>query len=139
MAQGRTSWLSHQLALLGKNPTIQKAADAIVFALVLVVIVFGWTMVAVEKMVFPDYGHVHTGKATWYRAAHGMTCATRLYRRDTLVRVTYGGRSVVVRVVEAGPSRYWFKRGRIIDLSREAFIYLCGRDRGPIDVVVEPY
>jgi rare lipoprotein A len=45
-----------------------------------------------------------------------VTAAHRAYPFGTRLRVTYAGRSVVVRVNDRGP----FVRGRIIDLSRAA-------------------
>jgi rare lipoprotein A len=47
---------------------------------------------------------------------HAMTAAHRFYPFGTMLRVTYAGRSVVVRVNDRGP--FW--RGRTIDLSRGA-------------------
>jgi rare lipoprotein A len=71
-----------------------------------------------------------TGKASWYgpgfhgrKTASGerfnqwaMTAAHRSYKFGTLVRVTYKGKSVIVRINDRGP----FTRGRIIDLSKGA-------------------
>ncbi|MFB0490177.1 rare lipoprotein A [Methylobacterium sp. OAE515] len=65
--------------------------------------------------------------ASWYgsgrRTANGehfvpdgLTAAHRTLPFGTLVRVTYGGRSVVVRINDRGP----FIAGRAIDLSRGA-------------------
>lgn len=47
---------------------------------------------------------------------HAMTAAHRGYPFGTRLRVTYSGRSVIVRVNDRGP----FVRGRTIDLSRGA-------------------
>jgi rare lipoprotein A len=72
---------------------------------------------------------VQTGIASFYgresgpRTASGerfdpdaMTAAHRTLPFGTLVRVTYQGRSVVVRINDRGP----FVRGRVIDLSEGA-------------------
>lgn len=70
------------------------------------------------------------GGASWYgpgfngnRTANGeifnqndMTAAHKTIKFNSLVRVTYQGRSVVVRINDAGP----FVRGRVIDLSKAA-------------------
>lgn len=70
------------------------------------------------------------GGASWYgpgfngnRTANGerfnqndMTAAHKTIKFNSLVRVTYQGRSVVVRINDAGP----FIRGRVIDLSKAA-------------------
>ncbi|WP_083374463.1 septal ring lytic transglycosylase RlpA family protein [Methylobacterium sp. C1] len=65
--------------------------------------------------------------ASWYGTGHrtangerfvpdGLTAAHRTLPFGTLVRVTYGARSVVVRINDRGP----FIAGRAIDLSRGA-------------------
>jgi rare lipoprotein A len=46
----------------------------------------------------------------------GMTCAHRSLPFGTKLRVTHGGRSVVVTVNDRGP----FVRGRVLDLSTGA-------------------
>ena len=70
------------------------------------------------------------GGASWYgpgfhgrQTANGerfdqnaMTAAHKTIKFNSLVRVTYNGRSVVVRINDAGP----FIRGRVIDLSKAA-------------------
>jgi rare lipoprotein A len=71
----------------------------------------------------------HAEVASWYGAESGnrtasgerfvpgrMTAAHRTLPFGTLVRVTYRGRSVVVRINDRGP----FVRGRVIDLSPAA-------------------
>ena len=93
----------------------------------------------------PDSSHVTAGKtsgnyqgtgatfggiASWYgNQFHGrptasgeifnendFTCASRTLPFGTLLRVTYGGRNVVVRVTDRGP----YVGGRILDLSKAA-------------------
>jgi rare lipoprotein A len=79
--------------------------------------------------VAPAQAQVQTGLASFYgresgpRTASGerfdpnaMTAAHRTLPFGTLVRVTYQGRSVVVRINDRGP----FVRGRVIDLSEGA-------------------
>ncbi|MDH2313319.1 septal ring lytic transglycosylase RlpA family protein [Methylobacterium brachiatum] len=69
----------------------------------------------------------HAEVASWYGSGHhtangerfapdGLTAAHRFLPFGTRVRVTYGGRSVVVRINDRGP----FIAGRAIDLSRGA-------------------
>lgn len=69
----------------------------------------------------------HAETASWYSsglrtangerfAPDGLTAAHRTLPFGTLVRVTYGARSVVVRINDRGP----FIAGRAIDLSRGA-------------------
>jgi rare lipoprotein A len=71
--------------------------------------------------------HAETCRASWYfegaRTANGerfrpdgLTAAHRTLPFGTTLRVTYGGRTVVVRVNDRGP----FVRGRCLDLSRGA-------------------
>ena len=50
---------------------------------------------------------------------------------NSLVRVTLGPKSVVVRINDRGPNK---KLGRAIDLSREAFSRLADTDAGLINV-----
>jgi rare lipoprotein A len=47
---------------------------------------------------------------------HALTAAHKTLKFGTLVRVTYKGRSVVVRINDRGP----FTKGRTIDLSKAA-------------------
>jgi len=74
-------------------------------------------------------GHTFSGMASYYgsesgsRTASGqrmnsnaMTCAHRSLPFGTKLRVTHGGRSVVVTVNDRGP----FIRGRVLDLSTGA-------------------
>lgn len=83
--------------------------------------------------------------ASWYgfesgtRTASGerfnpraMTCAHRTLPFGTLLRVTYQGKSVVVRVNDRGP----FIKGRTLDLSLGAAraIGLTARGVGPVSV-----
>lgn len=69
----------------------------------------------------------HAETASWYGSGHrtangerfnpaGLTAAHRSLPFGTRVRVTYGARSVVVRINDRGP----FIAGRTIDLSRGA-------------------
>lgn len=69
----------------------------------------------------------HAETASWYGSGHrtangerflpdGLTAAHRTLPFGTRVRVTYGARSVVVRINDRGP----FIAGRAIDLSRGA-------------------
>ena len=71
--------------------------------------------------------YAQTCRASWYfegaRTANGerfnpdgMTAAHRTLPFGTKVRVTYRGKSVVVRISDRGP----FVRGRCIDLARGA-------------------
>ncbi len=73
---------------------------------------------------------IKNGKASWYggkfhgrRTANGeifnqyeLTAAHKTLPFNSLVRVSYKGRSVVVRINDAGP----YAGGRVIDLSRRA-------------------
>ena len=74
-------------------------------------------------------GHSFSGMASYYgnesgsRTASGarfnqnaMTCAHRSLPFGTKLRVSHGGRSIIVTVNDRGP----FVRGRVIDLSRGA-------------------
>ena len=96
-----------------------------------------------------DSGYVNTGVsfsgiASWYeigtRTANGeafnpnaMTAAHPSLPFNTLVRVTFNGRSVVVRINDRGP----FTGGRIIDLSRGSAEVIGLRSAGIGTVRVE--
>ena len=66
-----------------------------------------------------------------------MTCAHRSLPFGTRLRVTHGGRSVVVTVNDRGP----FVRGRVLDLStgaaRAIGLTAAGVDRGTAEVASE--
>jgi rare lipoprotein A len=65
------------------------------------------------------YGSAHHGRKTASGERfdmHAMTAAHRSYPFGTKVRVTYRGKSVVVRINDRGP----FAGGRCIDLSAGA-------------------
>ncbi len=57
----------------------------------------------------------------------------------TLVRVTNlaNGKSVVVRINDRGPARRLVKRGRVIDLSKGAFMRIANLKEGVIKVKLE--
>ena len=61
---------------------------------------------------------------------YAMTTAHRSLPFGTRLRVTYGGRSVIVNVNDRGP----FVGGRSLDLSYAAFTALAPASRGHIDV-----
>ena len=67
---------------------------------------------------------------------HAMTAAHRSLPFGTLVRVTYQGRSVVVRITDRGP----FVKGRDIDLSLGACraIGLVEAGVGPVAIEIAP-
>ena len=56
----------------------------------------------------------------------------------TLVKVTNAenGRSIVVRITDRGPAR-WFRKRRAIDLTRRAFAEIAPLRQGLVPVVVE--
>ena len=85
----------------------------------------------------PNYRHVRTGKASWY-AGSGLVAACRYYKPGTWVLVKYGNARVTVKITSAGPAWRFFRRRRIIDLSRSAFNYLEKPNKGLIPVTIEP-
>lgn len=98
-----------------------------------------------------------TGQASWYSTKEcrtrknpkcltasgeplddtAMTCAMWNVPMGTRLRVTAGGRSVIVRVNDRGPAMRLVAQGRIVDLSKAAFARLADTRRGVIDVTVE--
>jgi rare lipoprotein A (peptidoglycan hydrolase) len=87
------------------------------------------------------------GGASWYgpgfhgrKTANGekfnqndMTAAHKTIKFNSLVRVTYKGKSVIVRINDAGP----FIKGRVIDLSKAAAQELGLIDAGHGQVQIE--
>jgi rare lipoprotein A (peptidoglycan hydrolase) len=88
------------------------------------------------------------GGASWYgpgfhgrKTANGekfnqnaMTAAHKTIKFNSLVKVTYKGKSVVVRINDAGP----YIRGRVIDLSKAAAkeIGLIAAGHGPVKLEI---
>jgi rare lipoprotein A len=79
----------------------------------------------VERCVASHYGYDYQGNAR--SAAH------KTAPKGSSLRVSYGGRSVVVTVTDRGP----YVAGRCVDLARSAFAQLASPGRGTIPVVVE--
>lgn len=65
-----------------------------------------------------------------------MTCASWDYPFGTRLRIVYKARSIVVTVTDRGPAKRLCRKGRKLDLSREAFRRLAPIDRGLIRVDV---
>ncbi len=98
---------------------------------------------------------VWEGKASWYsqkdpgvrpRTANNevfddgaLTCAMWGVPFNQKIRVTNlsNGKSVVVRVNDRGPHYRYLRRGRIVDLTKEAFSRISPLKAGLIDVAVE--
>lgn len=93
-------------------------------------------------------GFEDSGEATYYAAKyqgrrtasgeifnqHAMTAAHKRLPFGTKVKVTNvaNGKSVIVRINDRGP----FVRGRIIDLSRDAFKRIASLHHGVIEVTI---
>ncbi|MDR1774939.1 MAG: septal ring lytic transglycosylase RlpA family protein [Actinomycetes bacterium] len=80
-----------------------------------------------QQTIYVGTGVTFEGLATWYGVGTGtasgerfnpnaLTCAHKTLPFGTLVRVTYKGKSVVVRVNDRGP----YGKGRVIDLTVRA-------------------
>lgn len=94
-----------------------------------------------------------SGLAAWYGEEHRgrlmangqpfdpeqLTAASWFYPLGTKIRVTAAGstNSVEVVITDRGPARQYLHRGRILDLSREAFERLGSCDLGVIEVRVD--
>lgn len=83
-----------------------------------------------------------TGLASWYSAAADvtgdLTCAMRSADFGKMYRVcnVQNNACVVVRHTAWGPSWVVFRQGRVIDLSKEAFVRISDLSRGVIRVTV---
>lgn len=106
-------------------------------------------LLALLAIFTPAQAQCITGEATYYHdkyvgrpMANGqpfsqtaLTMACWDYPLGTVVRVTYGRRSVVCVVTDRGPAR---RTGHRFDLSREAFRRLENPKKGVIKVTVTP-
>ena len=98
---------------------------------------------------------IQFGKASWYsrqspginkRTANNeifndqaLTAAMWNVPFQQLIKVTNldNGKSVIVRVNDRGPHRRFVRRGRVIDLSRQAFVQIASPRKGLINVQLE--
>ena len=103
----------------------------------------------------PHRATVRVGKASWYskrspginsRTANNeifddrqMTCAMWGVAFNQKLRVTNraNGKSIIVRVNDRGPHRRYVRKGRIIDLTKQAFQEIASLKKGIIDVEIE--
>lgn len=68
-----------------------------------------------------------------------LTCASWDYKFGTLLKVTNlaNGKSVIVEVTDRGPAKRLYRKGRILDLSKEAFRAVANFKSGVIPIKVE--
>ncbi len=83
-----------------------------------------------------DFVQVRKGKASWYSGG-GMEAACRYYPIGSYVRVDHGNAHIVVKITSRGPAWRFMRKGRIIDLSRTAFLSLAFLQTGLLDVTVQ--
>jgi len=99
--------------------------------------------------------NVKTGRASWYSQTDpginkhtanmeifddtGLTAAMWEVPFNQMVKVTNldNGKSVIVRINDRGPHRRFVQRGRIIDLSKQAFASIASLERGLIPIQLE--
>lgn len=67
-----------------------------------------------------------------------LTAAAWKIPLGTKVKVTSGDRTVIVTITDRGPNKRLVKQGRIIDLSRAAFLQLGDLRAGLLPVSVTP-
>ena len=90
-----------------------------------------------------------TGVTSWYSYESGtvtasgerfnpraLTCASWFHGFGTVLRVTCGGRSVLVRVNDRGPARRYVRQGRVIDMSEAAFERIADKRMGLVTVTI---
>lgn len=95
------------------------------------------------------------GKASWYSQKspgikkhtanmeifndRNLTCAMWGAPFNQAVKVTNraNGKSVIVRVNDRGPHFRYFRKGRLIDLTKAAFNKIASPDKGLIEVEIE--
>ena len=91
-----------------------------------------------RPVVYHTVGDAHYGRASWYtgdfgacgHALTGYYAASRTLPCGSHVRVSYGGHSVVVTIMDRGPQSTL----RVLDLSRSAFAALAPLSKGIIYV-----
>ncbi|HOE27990.1 MAG: septal ring lytic transglycosylase RlpA family protein [Candidatus Aureabacteria bacterium] len=99
-------------------------------------------------------GHSSVGIASWYsRSDRGIrkttanmerfsdkkhTCAAWHLPFNTMLRVTnlQNGKSVIVRVNDRGPAKRLVRKGRIIDLTKAAFLQIADPGDGLIPIQI---
>jgi rare lipoprotein A len=102
-----------------------------------------------------DFPNIFSGKASWYsKESPGineftannehfddtdLTCAMWGVPFNQQIKVTNkaNGKSVVVRVNDRGPHYRFVQKGRIIDLTKEAFSRIAQPKSGLIDIELE--
>ncbi|MGX4770115.1 septal ring lytic transglycosylase RlpA family protein [Bradyrhizobium guangdongense] len=97
-----------------------------------------FSCLATLSLSFVSGAQAESGLASYYgygKAGKGgeMTCAHRTRPFGSVLRVSYGGRSIQCRVNDRGP----FIRGRIVDLSVPAARALGMMSAGVVRVSVE--
>jgi rare lipoprotein A len=91
-------------------------------------------LLAMLPFILISPAQAESGLASYYGGhGHGMTCAHRTRPFGSIVRVSYGGRSIHCRVNDRGP----FVRGRVIDLSVSAARALGMMNAGIIRVSLD--
>jgi rare lipoprotein A len=68
-----------------------------------------------------------------------LTCAMWDVPFNTRLKVTneYNNKSVIVRVNDRGPAKRLVEQGRVIDLSKNAFLQIASLDQGIIPIHIE--
>lgn len=124
-----------------KNPPLAFLRDLVFF---LILISLACCLAAAILLVLlvdlfrkdPDARKIRHGSASWYWGK-GFVCASRTWPVGAWLRVTYGKAEVVVQVTSRGPFWRLLRRGRLVDLSHTAFVWLENPSRSRIPVSVE--
>src|SRR3989338_7755972 len=108
-----------------------------------------------QVTVDPLPQNVSSGKASWYsKRSPGIrkrTANNEIFNDQAYTAAMWGvpfnqkikvtnldnGKSVIVRVNDRGPHRRFVRRGRVIDLSRQAFVQIASPRKGLINVQLE--
>ena len=128
----------------------------ILLLIILVVLLGIFPHSEIEKATAtPSLRYTRVGKASWYskqspgihlRTANNeifddkdLTCAIWGVSFNRMIKVTNlaNGKSIILRVNDRGPHPRYLLKGRIIDLTREAFSRLGPPKDGLMDVEVE--
>ncbi|MFH1360382.1 MAG: septal ring lytic transglycosylase RlpA family protein [Candidatus Omnitrophota bacterium] len=108
-----------------------------------------------EVTASPSISYSKTGTASWYsRRSPGIkrrTASNEIFNDQDLTCAMWGiafgrhvkvtnlenGKSIIVRVNDRGPHHRYVRKGRVIDLTKEAFRQIGGLKKGIIRVEIE--
>jgi rare lipoprotein A (peptidoglycan hydrolase) len=125
----------------------KKLREAIIPAIIIVLLSVGIAEAFTTQASYYDRASCQA-EGTWQKwgglTASGkaydenaITCASWDYPFFSKLKITYKDKSVIAVVTDRGPNKKLYKRGRRLDLSKQAFSALAPLSQGVITVTVE--